>query len=202
MPVGDFEHVYVYVGPYEDYKLDRDLKLNRPDRGLVESDYTNDVIVVGLISPHTVYYWCDSFPKDRSISVDFFTKNVWSQGLEGPTPVEEMQALLIPLLKILAYIHSGQPDIREFKNELRYRGNSSKVVKKDQLLSQENIHLVGYNWKKAPIYHIDSTRVSGHFRWQRYDKGLSKVKLTWINEHQRCFRKHTTDSHQVSTNLL
>lgn len=50
---------------------------------------------------------------------------------------------------ISLYIGSGNPDLRDFRNEIKYRSSTSQTpVKKDKSLSQSNIILVGFDWKK------------------------------------------------------
>ena len=191
-----FKDIYVFVGTKHDIGLYKygDLHDEKRSKNL----NILSVIYVDTFS-NTSYY---HFPLDFDEHCKDLEKEILNRIKSMHDDIFNARESIHQILKVIAYIHSGQPDIREFKNELHYRGNSSKVIKKDQNLSQENIHLVGYNWKKAPIYHVDSTRVSGHFRWQRYDKGLSKVKLTWINEHERNFRKPGNDSRFISAGLI
>jgi len=92
------------------------------------------------------------------------------------------------ILNILVYIKSGNPDLREFKNDIKYKKNKIPV-KKDRELSTSDIILVGFNYKKAIIHRIDETTVSSHFRWQRCGKELSQVKLVCVSEHTRSFKK-------------
>ena len=198
-----YTDLYVQLKPYQELDIPKDSFVSVGGQEQLDN-YSDYFIQVCLHSRERLFQWSARIPKDTSKSAEFFAKNCYSD-VEGKCAIQNdlIFEFVSQPFKMLAYIHSGQPDIREFRNEIAYRGNSkTQVVKKDRILSQENIHLVGYNWKKAPIYHVDSTRVSGHFRWQRYDKGLSKVKLTWINEHERNFRKPGNDSRSLSTGLI
>mgnify|MGYP000533243118 CR=1 FL=1 len=47
---------------------------------------------------------------------------------------------------------------------------------------------VGYDWKKPRVFGVESTTVTGHFRWQPYGPGRTQVKLIWISQHERHFK--------------
>jgi hypothetical protein len=98
-----------------------------------------------------------------------------------------VRELLPELVNYLVYIISGQPDLRSWRPPPRPKSKKPKVVRNYENLSSVPITLVGYNWKKATIYSVDSTTVSGHFRWQPYGKELSMVKLIWIDAHTRTY---------------
>jgi hypothetical protein len=94
------------------------------------------------------------------------------------------------ILTTLVYILSGQPDLRDFKNPIRYQSLTSKTpVRADKGLSRVKINLVGYNWKKLPRYNQAVWNVRPFPRMQPYGPGRSQLKLILVREHQRKRRK-------------
>lgn len=88
------------------------------------------------------------------------------------------------ICNVLAYIASGNPDLRSFRNSINYRSpGSTKVVKKDRDLSILQWNLVGYGWKKDPIYNTALWKVSAHTRRQKVGKGRREVKLVFVKSH-------------------
>jgi hypothetical protein len=103
----------------------------------------------------------------------------------------EQQDFVRFCFNLLLYIHSGDPDIREYRNQIKYQSNTSKTpVRAHKDLSQETIYLVGYNWKKPIIVNYDASNWEreGHFRWQHYGQNNSLIKLIWISPTV-CMRK-------------
>ena len=94
------------------------------------------------------------------------------------------------ILKCVLYIHSGDPDLREFRAPTPPNSSKKKAkfVKSHENLSLYDLIYVGYGYKKEMFFYKDSTEVSGHFRWQPYGEGLSKVKLIWIDAHTRNYK--------------
>lgn len=90
------------------------------------------------------------------------------------------------MLTALVYILSGQPDLRDFQNPIRYQSPTSQTpVKSDKGLSRVKINLVGYNWKKLPRYNQAVWNVRPYPRMQPYGPGRSQLKLILVREHQR-----------------
>lgn len=57
------------------------------------------------------------------------------------------------MCNLLIYLNSGNPDIRSFRNEIKYQSPTSKTpVRKDKSLSQMEFTLVGFGFKKNPLY--------------------------------------------------
>jgi len=94
------------------------------------------------------------------------------------------------LINLLAYIQSGDPDLRSFKNTLRYRGHSTtKVVNADQHLSQEEVVLVGYGYKKERLKTDESWSSMPHFGWRWHGPGKKQIKLTYIKGSVKKWKK-------------
>jgi hypothetical protein len=68
-------------------------------------------------------------------------------------------------LRCLIYITSGTPDLREFRNELRYQSLKTKrLVKSHQSLSEVLIYRVGWGWLKAADYTAEAWDVRPFYR--------------------------------------
>lgn len=90
------------------------------------------------------------------------------------------------IISLLLYINSGDPDIRDFQNTVKWPNQKRKPLRQSETLSTlDNIKLVGFHWKKEILksYSAISWEVDGHFRWQRHGHQLSLVKLIWIDPH-------------------
>jgi hypothetical protein len=93
------------------------------------------------------------------------------------------------LIRIILYIQSGDPDIRTYKNTLRFKGKStSKVCHEDQNLTTEPVQLVGYNWKKDIVHYIEKSDVRGFYRNQRCGPGRTQTVTKWIKESVRTYK--------------
>lgn len=82
------------------------------------------------------------------------------------------------VLNALLYLHSGNPDLREYQVPKAARRIRDDYIRR---YGKEVCILVGYDWKKPRLEHS----VRGHWRWQPYGEKLSKVKLIWIDAHNR-----------------
>jgi len=75
-------------------------------------------------------------------------------------------------INLIAYIMSGQPDIRSFRNEVRFRSSgSTKVVRKDRDLSTLDMDLVGYSWLKKRQSYTNEWWTSTHIMKYRDASG-------------------------------
>ena len=87
------------------------------------------------------------------------------------------------LCNLLAYLNSGSPDIRDYRNEIRYKSpTSSKIVRADKDLSLENINLVGYTWKKDPLYQKESWYQKPHWARRYYGPGKTLERMVLISD--------------------
>ena len=124
-----------------------------------------------------------ALPKDSTMKVmDSLKLKSMTTGGEPTKKQLSKEAIkqTMTLVNILAYINSGQPDIRSFRNSVRYKGNSKKVVRSDKNLHMGPIELVGYNYKKPSISHTDSWGSSEHFGWRRCGVGRKDIKLVFV----------------------
>jgi hypothetical protein len=92
---------------------------------------------------------------------------------------------------LISYIHSGKPDLREFRNKIRVskKNGVDQVRTKDRSLAQDPISLVGFGWKKPRNYEHKITEVQPYpaIRW--YGSGRSKTRTVWITGHTREYGK-------------
>lgn len=91
-------------------------------------------------------------------------------------------------VKSALYIKSGDPDLQP---EIAPKYPTTKKAKKLKAFARNHclfdVINVGYSYHNR-LYHVDGTQVSGHFRWQPYGPGMTKVKLIWIEEHERKYK--------------
>lgn len=92
------------------------------------------------------------------------------------------------IAKCILYIESGEPDLHPEGRMAETRNHKKQRALQHKDLYPFPIIRVGYGFHNRE-YHVDSALVSGHFRWQPYGPQLSQVKLIWIDEHTRNYRK-------------
>lgn len=112
-------------------------------------------------------------------------------GKIGPEAAKHYQYVL----KALLYIMSGEPDLRAYRPPKTDTKNPKKIRQFLRQHAEEPMipmTLVGYDFKKPAEYRVGETSVTGHFRWQPYGEGRTKVKLIWIDEHLRHYKKTET----------
>lgn len=106
------------------------------------------------------------------------------------TPIEGYPEHARIMFNLLAYLKSGTPDIRAFKNKINYLNKAKgKVSPKDSNLSRIDLVVVGWNFKKSPEYHKGQWSVENHIRKQRIGPGRTEFKLILINEQVRTRQK-------------
>lgn len=97
------------------------------------------------------------------------------------------------VIKCLLYVESGEPDLQP-----KYKAPKVKTKAKLRKFFRDfcpfEVISVGYRFQKEHLYHIESTSVRGHFRWQPWGEGRTKVKLIWIDEHSRNYKNVYSNS--------
>lgn len=92
--------------------------------------------------------------------------------------------ILTPLfLNTIAYIDSGNPDLRHLRKPRRKEKQIKMGTSFDSLDFPNGVTLVGFDFKKKRIIREGEIPVSGHFRWQPCGKGRSKVELIFIEPY-------------------
>jgi hypothetical protein len=101
-----------------------------------------------------------------------------------------IKGLVEYIVKCILYIHSGDPDLREYKAPLPPNKDKKarRFFKEHENQSLVDMFLIGYNHKKEILYSKEETIVREFFRWQHYGPQNSLLKYIWIDEHPRVFK--------------
>lgn len=201
----EYQHFYFVSGNINDY-----FGANK-HRFHAEHAMSSNILMVALLSdngPNRIMGV--QFPQNEDLKPkDFFAgaKEAIVQ-MENPADLElgistyetGYTPLTSKIFNVMAYIGTGEPDIRVFQNNLRYRTPHSKTpVRADSNLSVQPINIVGYSWlkEKNSSYQAEGWRVRAHLRWQRCGEGYSKVKLITVKEHEKHWKDSTIDSSEL-----
>jgi len=220
-----FNHVYFFVGQDKDFFQIKNWRYGTENAkantktetalwsalecrsSLEKSDRLIQIVLVqdpdpefaSITSEKAVRTFGIRFPKDDTIAI----QDLLSGKLESDYNNNNSQVKLgYPdylriVINLILYINTGDPDIRDFQNKIKIPGEKKpKPIRHSDSLSNLQVKLVGYNWKKNIIktYSLSSWQRSGHFRWQRHGKGLSLVKLIWIDDQTLQRRKESIDA--------
>lgn len=107
--------------------------------------------------------------------------------------LDQLNALLSYCAKCLIYIHSAKPDIKSETGARTTKKNPVKIKKFYKNNCPFDLVNVGYSYHGL-TYHVDQTQVQGHFRWQPCGTNREQIKLIWIDEHIRHYKKENNDS--------
>lgn len=192
-----FDHCYFLSGlSNEEIRLN--LHRHRAPTDKTHKADGNKIIIVTVINDTTgeIRNWSTKYPKDENMDLQtwFDGADEYLYDIRGGVTVKKavFGGISAVTANVLAYLNSGQPDISQFKNHIRYRGNSkTKPINADRDLSLLPIELVGFNWLKSNYHSEDAWLVKSHFRWQRYGPGLCNVKLVTIKEHEKSWKNPT-----------
>jgi len=92
------------------------------------------------------------------------------------------------VVKCLLYIKSGEPDLKQESGYYTPTKKPKKIRRQNENFCRFDVTNVGYGFH-GRVWHVDSTQVTGHFRWQPYGPGRQQIKLKWIEEHVRNFKE-------------
>ena len=94
-------------------------------------------------------------------------------------------------IKILLYIQSGDPDLRHLRPTPKPKSNKRKhrLAWERENVCSVPVTYVGYDWRKSTHWRNQDVSVVGHFRWQPFGPNRSQVKLIWIDEHTRQYKR-------------
>lgn len=85
------------------------------------------------------------------------------------------------MLNLLVYLESAKPDLRTFRNEIKYQSRTSRTpVRKDKSLSQEEIILVGFGYEKSNIYKKDIFMQPPYWATRHFGEGRSKSRRVLV----------------------
>ena len=102
------------------------------------------------------------------------------------------------VINSVAYINSNDPSIDSLRPLKLYNKKQISTLSKDhrENLCTLPVKYINFNFH-GKIYSIDSTVVSGHFRWQPCGTNKNETKLIWIEEHNRKYNSIDRKSIQV-----
>jgi hypothetical protein len=111
-------------------------------------------------------------------------------------PKSERNVVYRTLVNLVLYVHSVDADLLKTpthshlsNRERSQRAQSGKPINECMV----PLTLISWNYKKPVLYQKDSTVVGTHPRFQRCGPGFMQVKLIWVKEHVRVFKKDTAD---------
>jgi hypothetical protein len=164
---------------------------------------SEDLISIAIVSSANCFTLTSYLPLDSNMSlIDGFKGIPHVVRTESNFVASELATVPVitaQVMKLLAYIGTGDADIREFQNIFQLRGGpGSKPVNRDRWKSQLNIGLVGFNWIQNVNYRAEGWAVREHLRWQRHGPRNRNVKLKIIQAHTRQ-RQLPIESEQYSS---
>lgn len=119
---------------------------------------------------------------------------VWSD--TGLKVAENVSSARLPvccaLLNAAIYANSQDPELLKLRpiSEFSLRKGKEYKEKSHGNVNECTIPITLLNWNyHSPVrYHMDSTFVQTHMRWQPCGPRNSQVKLIWVREHERYFK--------------
>jgi hypothetical protein len=126
--------------------------------------------------------------KSSCADIDGLIRDV--KNAKGVPASDSLKSFARYIFNIILYIYSGEPDLRLLKGKVSKKKpkDLKKWHRKHRDMSQVDVTLVGFNFKKPKQYTVDGTIVTGHWRWQPYGPERQLVKLIWIDSHERSFK--------------
>ena len=94
------------------------------------------------------------------------------------------------IINSLIYIFSEEPTL-ELARPVKQTGlSNNEILRRGHVINECTLPVTFvYRDFHGMQYTVDKTQVSGHRRWQRCGPQNSKVKLIWIDPHQRVYQK-------------
>ena len=130
---------------------------------------------------YTAHYCTDPNTSVKEMFKDSVFKGIYlNKDDGGPNFTETIeedgyQDHIRSMFNCLIYLKSGDPDLREMKNEIKRKSpGSSKIIRKDKDLTEHDFTVVGFGFKKSPNYTKEFYYQPPY--WAR--RGLAKV-WTW-----------------------
>jgi len=160
-------------------------------KDLIKECGTATVSFAGIDTKEGSVGTCGIFPIGNNSPIKVDKSTIGEYGIRKGTKDSSAFELVTNLM---AYINSGKPDIREFRNTIRYRGKSTVHVRpEDEELSRGKVFLVGFNWLKNPVYAIDGWWSSGFMAWRMCGPGRTEPRLVYFKGSFKQRRKGRED---------
>jgi len=168
---------------------------------------SNDMVCISYCSSdNTTNYVNYPIPIDETASV----RECWENDATHTYKTIDQKTILTDSkyknismwMNMLAYLASGDPDLRSYRNTIRYRGNSkTKAIRADSCLSTEEITLVGWNWKKDKSYSDEEWWSRPHLGWRRCGEGRTQLKLTWVKGSIKKWKKKEVEERRTDEGM-
>lgn len=135
--------------------------------------------------------WYFQFPLDRNKTLsevvgDSFFVSETSPGVSEMLPLSDEKETHQLIANALAYVCNVPLGLELGKNE--FKGGWKKIEAQKKNFTQQDFIFVGKDYE-GRVFSIDSTAVSGHYRWQPHGPERSLVKLIFIEPHERNYKK-------------
>lgn len=162
--------------------------------GVMAGDVQIDDVDMGPLQRQVIFSWQEKEPAIPSVCYFNLVEQHKGQTLEeswkvacntaisraGALPDEDYSNVKKMLINLLVYINSGTPDIRAFKNTIKYNSVTKEPRAPYLNLEEEEVCLVGYNWKKLPKYSVDQWYSKPHLGWRWCGEKKSSMRLALI----------------------
>lgn len=162
---------------------------NNRGRNVLAISWTTEKGAVGHIIQNTPIDESEKISKSWNKDITIFGQGIAAVNatIEARKNAKDFnQEFEATVLRCLIYIFSGEPDLREFKNDIRYQSPTSRTpVKAHKDLAEGVIYRVGFNWLKEANYTVNEWGVKPHLRYQPYGPGRAQYKLILVREHTR-----------------
>lgn len=154
-------------------------------------DVTDEVIALAYIRDDFNFFTfhCLPFPVDETISIEKTYRGV-QYALGGEKPGSKADTVFVDeyfehfklMHNLLVYLNTGKPDLREFKNPIKYQSpTSKKLTKSSKELSRSDIVEVGFGYMKEKLQHTESWTSKPHLGWRWCGTGRSQLELVPIS---------------------
>jgi hypothetical protein len=140
---------------------------------------------------------------DKIESKDFFNLASGREKIQTAPEEEKFRIRLASLiLNAALYINSDDPDILDLTPT--FNGTRKHIEKNTSPQGHLNactipIRAVSWDFKRSEKFSDEDTLVHTHPRWQRCGPNFSQVKLIWVAEHTRTYRKLVDPASQTAS---
>jgi hypothetical protein len=194
---------YVYIIPFKEvnYKLDEGEVEPESVIGISYMNPPHEVKSTDEDQPGVYAYTMLIAPLTKEKIAEIADRlpqhDVNPPGFIDPTSSEERKELrLAPLrafINAVLYVNSQDPELQNLRPlpSLSVRERKEHVAKMGGNANECTIPVTLLNWSygQERRYGVDSTFVQKHMRWQPCGPEKSQVKLIWVREHERHYKK-------------
>ena len=193
---GEVSGAYIYIGPEGNTPIGRRKNIfghEMPEANALWISYTyaHNVNQAGQLMRHLDSSTIASiFSGTDPVVINFEP----GQPVAGAGSLKERElgnqnfSVFRTILNLVVYTFSDGAEFEEYLPTAK--GAFGKKGNKKAYLNECAVPVISLNANFHKMhYAVESTNVRGHFRWQPCGENLSRVKLIWIDEHERSFKK-------------